>query len=179
MHARQRIFDKRSDSLNLDFFIVGAPKSGTTALHHYLSSHPFIFLPAIKELNYFCFDLPKKMRKCYDFDSYRAFFSDAPAGALTGEISAWYVYSEEAVPQIMQLFPEAKIVVILRNPVEMARSLHGQHIINLAEDMVIFRKRGRRSPIEPTASAFRSFVRPRVSFNMARCATHILNSNAS
>ena len=105
-----------------DFFIAGAPKCGTTALFDYLSSHPGAFIPPCKEPNYFCSDL--SIPGVRSRASYQALFAPAPPGALTGDASSMYLYSELAVGQIMAYNPAAKFIVLLRHPVEAARSLY-------------------------------------------------------
>jgi Sulfotransferase domain len=138
-----------------DFFIVGAPKCGTTALYHYLSMHPRIYMPALKEPHYFCRDFPK-FGKIHDLHSYLNLFERAPANARTGEASVWYLFSNCAIPQIMEANPRARIIVMLRNPVTMAKSLHRQLILSLREDIEDFeaawraqydRRQGKRLPL--------------------------------
>lgn len=138
-----------------DFFIVGAPKCGTTALYHYLSMHPAIFMPALKEPHFFCRDFPK-FGKIHDLDSYLNLFARAADGAHIGEASVWYLYSKCAISQIMDANPDARIIVMLRNPVMMAKSLHRQLILSLREDIEDFesawraqydRRSGKRLPL--------------------------------
>jgi hypothetical protein len=138
-----------------DFFIVGAPKCGTTALYHYLSLHPGIYMPALKEPHFFCRDFPG-FGKIHDLDSYHKLFAAAPLGARTGEASVWYLYSRSAIPVILEANPDARFVAMLRNPVTMARSLHRQLIMSLREDIEDFesawhaqrdRRAGRRLPL--------------------------------
>jgi hypothetical protein len=126
-----------------DFFIAGAPKCGTTALFSYLQSHPGIFLPearpgisrlTAKEPHYFCTDFPD-YRRCRSLDDYLGLFAEAPADALVGEASVWYFYSEVAIPQIVANNPRAKFIVLLRNPVDMAHSLHNLLFHTLDEDI--------------------------------------------
>jgi hypothetical protein len=106
-----------------DFFIAGAAKCGTTALFEYLSGHPSVFMPSMKEPKYFCSDV-KTTGGVYSADEYAALFGAAPAGSLTGEASTLYLYSQVAIERIMQLNPSAKIIVMLRYPVDAAHSLH-------------------------------------------------------
>lgn len=138
-----------------DFFIVGAPKCGTTALYHYLSMHPAIYMPALKEPHFFCRDFPK-FGKVHDPESYFKLFATAPDGARIGEASVWYLYSNAAIPLIMEANPAARVIAMLRNPVTMARSLHRQLILSLREDIEDFeaawraqpdRRAGRRLPL--------------------------------
>lgn len=106
-----------------DFFIAGGAKCGTTALFHYLSKHPSIFMPRIKEPQYFCSDL-KTIGGVRTFQEYTSLFASVPAGSRTGEASCWYLYSKAAIQRIMAHNPAAKIIVILRNPADAAHSLH-------------------------------------------------------
>jgi hypothetical protein len=106
-----------------DFFIVGAAKCGTTALFHYLAAHPAVFMPERKEPNYFCTDLPRYGHVA-TLTEYEALFSSAQPHALTGEASVMYLYSKVAIGQVMAHNANAKIIVMLRNPIEAARSMH-------------------------------------------------------
>jgi Sulfotransferase domain len=106
-----------------DFFIVGAAKCGTTALFQYLSQHPAIFMPAMKEPKYFCTDL-KTVGSVRSREDYMALFAPAPGECLTGEASCWYLYSKIAIERIMAHNPGAKIIVMLRYPVDAAHSLY-------------------------------------------------------
>ena len=106
-----------------DFFIAGALKCGTTSLWNYLRAHPAVFMPANKEPNYFCSDLPADLR-VGTLAEYEALFSTAPPHALTGEASVFYLYSKVAIGQIMAHNANAKIIVMLRDPIEAARSMH-------------------------------------------------------
>ncbi len=120
-----------------DFFIVGAPKCGTTSLYRYLERHPDVFLPQEKELNYFSSDL---FPAGYISESqYCSLFKDAHAEQLIGEASVWYLFSEIAASKIYEFSPEAKIIVMLRNPVEMLYSLHSQHYFQGMEDVKDFK----------------------------------------
>jgi Sulfotransferase domain len=118
----------RPDSLP-DFLILGAPKAGTTAIYHALKQHPGVFMPKQKELRFFAFD-GKKIEKgdpvnrkvVTDIDTYRGHFSDAEGSQIKGEASPGYLSSEEAPGRIRSTVPEARLIAILRNPVERAFS---------------------------------------------------------
>ncbi len=105
-----------------DFFIAGAPKCGTTALFDYLASHPGVYIPPCKEPNYFCGDLA--LSGARTAGDYEGLFGSAPARALTGDASAMYLYSEVAAERIMAYNASAKVIVMLRHPVEAAHSLY-------------------------------------------------------
>lgn len=119
-----------------DFFIVGAPKCGTTSLFNYLRAHPAVFMPENKEPNYFCSDLPTPWPgHVSTLGEYQALFSTAPAHLLTGESSVFYLYSKVAIGQIMAHNANAKVIAMLRNPIEAARSMHAYRWNNHLEDV--------------------------------------------
>jgi hypothetical protein len=105
------------------FFIVGSAKCGTTALFEYLCQHPSVFMPVMKEPKYFCSDL-KTVGGIRTYEDYMGLFAAAPAGCVTGEASTWYVYSQVAIERIMAHNPDAKIIMMLRYPVDAAHSLY-------------------------------------------------------
>ena len=110
-----------------DFFIIGAPKSATTALWHYLSRHPNIFMPALKEPHYFSFDL--KFGQIKTEQQYTDLFKAVDTQQTSiGEASVYYLYSDTAVNNIESFNPDAKYVVSVRNPMEMAVSLHAEQL---------------------------------------------------
>lgn len=121
-----------------DFFIVGAPKCGTTSLHYYLQQHPQVFMAA-KELHFFGQDFTYQEAPT-PFDYYLSFFKDAPANLTIGEASVWYLYSTKAAEEIKQINPQAKIIIMLRNPVDMIYSLHSQQCYNGNENITSFEK---------------------------------------
>ncbi|MEM9806508.1 MAG: sulfotransferase [Cyanobacteria bacterium P01_A01_bin.123] len=108
-----------------DFFIVGAPKCGTTSLCYYLSQHPEIFMPEEKEPNFFNTDIVHYKR---DLEEYLNLFSDH-RHELCGEGSAWYLYSNTAAQAIKQFNPQAKIIIALRDPVALIESLHSENMV--------------------------------------------------
>lgn len=137
-----------------DFFIVGAPKSGTTAMCAYLRQHPEIFMPGKKESHFFGTDLnsPRFIR---DREIYLSLFSWAKDEKRVGESSVWYLYSKKAASEIKEFSPPASIIIMLRNPVDMLYSQHSQFLYNGNEDIACFeeainaeddRKRGLRIP---------------------------------
>ena len=116
-----------------DFFVIGAPKCGTNALWKYLGEHPRVFMPKLKEPQYFCRDFPG-LALIKNWDDYARLFAVAPAGTVLGEASVWYLYSKVAVPAIMAANQAAKLIVILRNPIDAAHALHTQLLRSLKED---------------------------------------------
>jgi hypothetical protein len=121
-----------------DFFIVGAPKSGTTALYEYLRQHPDLYLPERKELRYFGQDLDVRDRRKLTVDEYLAYFAAAAPDARIGTAYVWYLYSRSAASEIRAFNPDARIIVMLRNPVDMVPALHGEHLTNGNENIATF-----------------------------------------
>lgn len=118
-----------------NFFILGAPKCGTTALFHYLAGHPNVFVPAVKEPYFFASDITFRHARYQDERAYRSLFEGATDGHLAvGEASVWYLFSDVAAERIREFDSDARVIVMLRNPVDMFRSLHNQMITNLWED---------------------------------------------
>lgn len=117
-----------------DFFILGAPKCGTSALDQYLAEHPRIFM-CEKELSYFAFDFPNH-RITRTFDDYLKLFDSAPADTLAvGEGTFCYLFSREAAAQILALNPRAKVIAMLRNPIDLVHSFHSQLTFNGEENV--------------------------------------------
>lgn len=117
-----------------DFFLVGAPKCGTTAMHAYLRRHPQVFMPAQKELHYFGSDLhglPTTLRP----DQHDALFEGARDADRVGVTAIWALYSREAAREIKAAHPAAGIVIMLRDPVEMMYALHSEHLYQAIEDI--------------------------------------------
>jgi len=121
-----------------DFFIVGAPKCGTTAMNDYLQAHPEIFIPAKKEIHFFGADLSFLKGKRVTEQEYMTYFAPAGNEKRLGESSVWYLYSQQAAAEIKAFSPAARIIIMLRNPVDMMYSLHSQRLYNDNEDLVNF-----------------------------------------
>jgi len=121
-----------------DFFIVGAPKCGTTSLFEYLTEHPQVFL-APKELHFFGSDLYPAER-VRDESKYLQLFASATTEKRVGEASVWYLYSKQAAGEIQRFSPAASIIISLRNPVDMIHSLHSQLVYAGIEDITDFER---------------------------------------
>jgi len=108
-----------------NFLIVGAAKCGTTSLFEYLRRHPDVYMPGSKELSYFA---GKNETNTGTFDDYLKFFSNAKNESRVGEASSAYLYSTSAPLKIASaLGKSTKIIILLRNPIEMAYSLWSQN----------------------------------------------------
>ncbi len=118
-----------------DFFLVGAAKAGTTSLFQYLTQHPAIFIPSIKEPHYFSEYYDSGAPVLPTVDHYLRLFDDCPDGALAGDASTSYLYSVDAAQRIRELQPAARIVAVLRNPVDRAYSLYWFNRRDLVEDL--------------------------------------------
>lgn len=117
-------------------FILGAPKSGTTTLASWLAEHPSVFASNPKEPFFFCSDFPdlKHQHGLETLDDYRQLFSAArPEHSVVLEASTNYLRSVEAVPAILRLVPDARFIVMLRDPTEIAHAFHMEQVFGLNE----------------------------------------------
>ena len=117
-----------------EFFLIGAPKAGTSALHAALASHPGLYLSPVKEPKYYlCGDSPPPAYKgpgdahsnqewIWQRARYLALFDDAPAGVLRGESTPFYLYHRDARRRIAADNPDAQLIAVLRDPVDRAYS---------------------------------------------------------
>jgi Sulfotransferase domain len=107
-------------------FIIGAPKSGTTALFHYLSQHPQVFSTHPKEPRFFATDLPGS-RFVTDLKHYTNLFKDAqPQHQVLCEGSVFYLYSQEALANIKSFNPGSRLIAMFRNPADLVYSFHSE-----------------------------------------------------
>ncbi len=117
-----------------DFFIVGHPKCGTTALYRMLRSHSQIFMPDIKEPWFLAPEQRSPLRGAVvsrrpeTLEQYLALFAPARPDQRAGEASSSYLMSSSAAGRIAELSPRARIVAILREPASFLRSLHLQSV---------------------------------------------------
>ena len=117
-----------------DFLLIGAPKAGTTALHAALALHPDLFLSRVKEPKYYmCGDSPPPAYKgpgdahsnrewVWQRGRYRQLFAEAPDDVLCGESTPFYLYNRDARRRIATDLPQAKLIAVLRDPVDRAYS---------------------------------------------------------
>jgi hypothetical protein len=133
-----------------NFLIVGAARSGTTALYQYLRQHPQVYMCPVKEPGFFAFEgeepgsgepehdrtkrsirRPASALRITDVDTYRALFQDVSDEAAIGEASPVYLIYPRAAQRVRHYIPEAKLIAILRDPVERAYSAYvmkGLHV---------------------------------------------------
>ncbi len=107
-----------------NFFIPGAPKCGTTALSRWLGDHPGVYFSPRKEPHFFNRDGMPATRTLAEYEA--LFRGAGDRHGAVGEGSTHYLYSREAVPGILAYSPDARFIVCLRNPVDMAPALHNE-----------------------------------------------------
>jgi hypothetical protein len=171
----------------IDFAIVGQPKSGTTALAEFLGRHPQICMSFPKEPVYFATDLMEESdafygsRKYFEFRSeqdYAALFWHCRPGQLRGDASTPYLLSKVAASNIGAANRDAKIIVMLREPVAFMHALHMEHLNETLEDEADFaralekepqRKAGRHIPARVRCPSYLFYrERARYSDQLAR-----------
>ncbi len=139
-----------------NFLVIGAPKTGTSSLYHYLNQHPQIYMSSNKEPHFFAFE-GKRPDFCGPGDegawinrgsvpelpAYEALFDGVSDEKAIGEASTMYLYLPQAAPRIRQYIPDAKLIAILRHPVDRAYS----HFLHL--------RREAREPLRDFSKALR------------------------
>jgi len=129
--------ERMSKEIWPNFFIVGAPRSGTTSLYEYLKAVPGIYMSPVKEPNYFAPDLYTRYRgkpilafgKYFcNRAKYLELFEKVKDEVAVGEASVSYLSDPEAPGRIKEVVPEARIIVILRDPVERVYLQYLMHV---------------------------------------------------
>ena len=117
-----------------NFLIIGVAKAGTTSLYKYLEQHPDVYMSSFKEPGFFAFEgqkldfqgpaANKRINKwsVTDIDSYRQMFADVENQKAIGEATPLYLYYGQSRDRIKKYVPDAKLIVMLRDPVERAFS---------------------------------------------------------
>lgn len=138
-----------------DFYLVGAARSGTTSMFTLLKQHPEIWVSVLKEPHFFGTDLTRQPHTVRDREVYGRFFEDAGEEQICGEGSVWYLLSKNAAAEIQEVRPEAKILIMLREPASMVQSLHSLYLRTGNEELEDLeeavaaedaRRQGRRIP---------------------------------
>lgn len=120
--------------------IVGAPRCGTTSLARWLSDHPSVHFSAVKEPHFFSLHdlsgLPTaELRDQVQTRYLDRFFAGAQRGDVIAEGSVTYLYVPEQLEPVLRLWPNAKFIVMLRNPMQMLPSLH-QRLLFIGDETV-------------------------------------------
>ena len=117
------------------FLIVGVQKAGTTSIYNYLQEHPQVFMSRIKETNFLEQDWsslpPEKQNKngIVTIEDYAALFADVRDEIAIGEASPNYLFHyESSAARIKKYVPDARLIMVLRNPIERAYSDYLMHI---------------------------------------------------
>ena len=147
-----------TDAPTPNLFIVGAPKSGTTALGVYLGVHPEVFV-AGKELSYFGTDLDFRTNRGepwhISYRSYLGWFAGHAAERYRVDRSVFYLFSSRAAEEIHAYDPGSRVIVLLRDPVDQMHAQHAEMLFQGDEDIADFaealaaepdRRRGDRVP---------------------------------
>jgi hypothetical protein len=143
-----------------NFFIVGAPKTGTTSLYEYIEGHPDVFMSPVKEPNFFSPDVMGPHRRSRwkypdEMDGYLTLYEEARSEKVVGEASTSYLVSHVAPQAVSEVAPEAKILVMVRNPIDVMQALHSEMSSAGADPIADFveaaradddRREGRRLP---------------------------------
>ncbi len=128
-----------------NLFIIGAPRCGTTSLYAALKQHPDVYTSVLKEPHFYATDLPAQPHTVSVADDYHRLFSAAGDQRYRAEASVWYLYSHQAPELISKAHPDARIVLLLRNPVDMLISLYDLYL-----------RTGNEGDTEPRKALFRT-----------------------
>lgn len=144
---------------NPDFMIIGAQKCGTTSLHYYLGQHPKLVGTLPKELHYF----DQEINHGHDLNWYKSnFFHFSIHKPLFFEATPSYLYDESIAKQVKELFPDIKLIVLLRDPIDRAFSAYSMYKKLVERRIVDFSRReivpGEVNPI------YKAFVYNRQNF---------------
>lgn len=128
------------------FFLIGANKAGTTSLHRYLAAHPAVFMSSPKEPEYFALrgldvgERPDRRgpRRITTAAEYEALFDAVDGETAVGEASTVYLRSRRAAEGVHAAVPDARIVAVLRDPIERARSAHAMYVRKGFEPLTSF-----------------------------------------
>ncbi|MFO8058605.1 MAG: sulfotransferase [bacterium] len=124
-----------------NLFIAGFPRSGTTALGRFLSEHPDVFMPERRGMHYFGSDLVfPDLPERFDINLYAERFRQANREKVICETSVWYVYSKRAPREFLKANPRAKVIIMIRDPVETLYSLHARLCLMGNETVFDFKK---------------------------------------
>jgi hypothetical protein len=114
-----------------NFFVVGAQKCGTTSIYEHLKKHPQVFIPEAKEPGYFitCPNQEEnqnmaQLLHCNSLEEYQKLFQDSEGYQAIGDFSTGYLWDRDAPHRIKEACPQAKIILILRDPVVRAYSAY-------------------------------------------------------
>lgn len=123
-----------------NFIIIGAAKAGTTSLFRYVNEHPEVYMSPVKEPRFFSLEGleldpndPVQQTAVTTFEEYRRLFDGVTTQKAIGEASPMYLWSEQAPAKIKKYVPEAKLIAILRNPIDRAYSHYTMNVYQSKE----------------------------------------------
>lgn len=135
-----------------DFFLIGAPKCGTTSLFSWLQKHPDTFLP-VKEPGFLSLDLLDVRQEANGLQTQAAYFNrlcpPETEALVTGEATPKYLYSDAALERLSTHAGKIKLIVMLRNPVDLAIAMHAQNLRQGREREPDFSRAWERGPAQP------------------------------
>lgn len=141
-----------------DFFIVGAPKCGTTSMARWLTAHPEMFVLR-GEPHYFGSDIAYN-RPRLSYMQYRALCRAAGPVQRLGDRSTWSLFSTRAAEEIHAVRPDARIIAMVRDPAEMIHSLHAHHVLRgQRDDCIELEQALAREPLRRTGRCVPSSAR--------------------
>jgi hypothetical protein len=131
-----------------NFLVIGAPKCGTTSLHHYLSQHPEVYVPKRKELHYFSYPYMQRFAAgpgdahilaplCSTRQAYEQHYARVGTQPAVGDVSPSYLYYAEVSERIKAELGRPKIVVVLRDPINKAFSQY-MHLVRDNRETLTF-----------------------------------------
>ena len=131
------------------FLIIGAGRSGTTSLYHYLGQHPDIFMSPVKEPGFFAYeDETRPLIGAYGEaelpgystrrEDYEALFADVSVETAAGEASVDYLYLPRAARRIRRHVPQARLIAILRQPADRSHSQFWARVASGREPLTDF-----------------------------------------
>src|SRR2546430_12580314 len=112
------VFQKKRKIDRLDFIVAGAQKSGTTALHYFLSKHPDITMGDQQEIHFF--DNEEIFSGPVDYELLHRYYPPLAGSTIAGDCTPVYIYWKPAMERIWKYNPKIKLLIILRNPVDRA-----------------------------------------------------------
>ncbi|MBN2664849.1 MAG: sulfotransferase domain-containing protein [Bacteroidales bacterium] len=108
----------------LDFMCIGVQKGATTSIHQILKQHQQIFLPSVKEVQYF--DRDENFLQGINW--YAEHYKDVTSEKAVGEVCPSYIYDEKCPKRIFDYIPKLKLILILRNPADRAFSQYKMRV---------------------------------------------------
>ncbi len=152
--------------------MVGAPKAATTSIHYYLNQHPDFYLSANKEPHFFCTDFKEDNKRIglkqfpieFEEEKYLSFFKDGEGKKIVGDASTSNLYSDNSAEEIFKFNPNAKILIILREPSSLMFSwynylkYYSQETANSFEEALALEEERRHDKSIPPTVFFKQFL---------------------